>query len=277
MGAQALGPNDTPQDRAFQATLHRAYTKFDLYYDHISTGDWSMADSLFSLNAGAKICVTISGTTSNNISNAVAAVIARYTNAIYSIAAQNEPEDSFAGATNYARFFNQARGAIDASGWAAQVKLAGPCLANDNIPGFMAAITNLIGGVTRIGVIDAHDYFAVPGNGGVPTNGAAYVHPADGCYHNGTGPNLGARLAELNRWQIMTGHTNVPAIVSEYGLYDSNVQDAIDAARAFKTNNVAVVLSAPGGPVHSALPIGHCLPGRLWSKPMTEFLKEICR
>jgi hypothetical protein len=236
------------------------------------------ADAQINLNKGWKIVVEFNHTdnlTSNTVSNAVAAVIGRYTNVLYAIEAYCEPLDDAQGITNYSRFFNQARGAIDNSGWKGIVRLAGPSRCNSEIDTFMGLITNLIGGVANIDLIDAHDYYAVPGLGSIPAPGdMSYIHPVS---TNAQGHTLADRLGEMNHWQALTGHTNDRPVMSENGLCDSDVQDAIDAARAFRTNNVAVTLWAPNIPVHSALPIGHQLPGPLWDKPITEFMRELCQ
>jgi hypothetical protein len=274
LGCSALNDWDTAETHTLLSNMQPSYVNFGMHYSNFSTGDWSRTDAQMNLNRGWKIIVEIDGTTSNTVSNAVALIIGRYTNDIYAVYAGDEwTDDSPSGITNYSRYVNQVRGAIDGSGWRANVRLAGPGRQNSDIAPFMVAITNLINGITNLDLIVAHDYYAVPGNGSPPGTNTFYYHVTQPAYF---GTTLAQRLVEMNRWQTLTGHTNMP-VMSEYGLYDSDVQDAIDAARAFKTNHCAVILHVPNAPVHSVLPLGHQLPGPLWDKPMSEFLREACK
>jgi hypothetical protein len=274
LGVQAFDPDNAPTTWALQSNLQPAYVNLALDCGPILTGDWTRADALVAANSGYKIVLEIGGT-SNTVSNAVAAIVGRYTNTIYAVQPLNEPSDDVGGQTNFARYFNQARGALAASGWGGTVLMAAPCLDHSTISNFMSGLTNLIGGITNVGVVSAHNYRAAPGGGGAPTNGqTSYIHPIDG---EDGGPNLADQLVEMNRWQALTGHTNTMPVIAEYGLYWGDVQDAIDAAEAFKTNHCVCIFDGAVGFINEPIPISHQLPGGLWSKAMTEFLRKTCQ
>lgn len=279
IGLSGLDPSDSDATHTLELTLKPAWVRFTLNYGGTSN-DWTRNDGLFSLNASAKIIAAINNTNDLTVySNAVKAIFARYTNSIWGWLAYGEPNFTADSATNYATYVKVARYLIDSGGYKGIIRLCGPSTANDFLDGFLNFLPMVA--LTNLEVIDAHDYFACPGNG-VCTNGmctvdglcsGTYAHPSDS--PSGGIPNLAGRIANMRSWAVTAGATNL-LIIDEYGLYSGDTGDARLTATTIGTNQPCIaILSTPNGPVGNC-PWNHATPAVGWDVTLLQLLNTSC-
>lgn len=282
IGTTALNPGDSAITHATQATIRGLYTRFTFDYGGTSN-NWAFNDTLVTNNAAYKIIAAIQNTNDPSVySNAVKQIFTRYTN-LWGWLAYGEPDFSAASATNYAGYVKLARYLIGPKG--STPRLCGPSTANDFLDGFLNFLP--IVALTNLDVIDAHDYFATPGNGsftnvtcfpsGVCT-GATYAHPTDS---PGAGiPPLDGRISNMWFWATQAGASS-NVIIDEYGLYSGDANDARLMAGIVARNQPCVILlSTPQGPVGQQ-PNNNGIPdinGNIigfWT-PVTELMRTAC-
>ena len=275
IGQTGLYPGSSDAEHALERTLQagvsRPFVKLSL--DPL-TNDYTLNDAKIALNSNANIIVDMdqsAGVTSNNWSNAVATVLAHYGTNLWGISAQNEPPVTPAGVTNYLNWLRPARAAIDAAGYTGRVRVCGPSTANDYVDFFCTNLYTL-GVLSNLDVIDAHDYFAVPGGGACTNDGLGYTHP-DQTTPQGY-PNLDGRLKNMLFYRQLAGSTN-PITLGEYALYNGDVNDARMTATIIGTNQpCVVVLFNPGG--GGNCPQLHATPAWTWDNTLLEFMNAAC-
>jgi len=272
IGIAGFDPRDAPTARALVAALPPSFSRLALDESLFAT-NWSFADSQIaaSKNIGANLIVSVMNT--NDLvaySNSLAAVIQRYTNEIWGTEAYSEPDSL--GITNYIAYLTTARYVIDSLGYHEKIKLCGPSLSQSWMNSYLSNLW-VLGVISNIDVVTAHDYFACPGNGALTTCNpqgicaGTYAHPYES--PSPGYPNLPGRIANMHYWAAVAGATNL-VIFTEYGLYSGETNDAAVTADIAAANDCVLCLSSPEEPFGS-LPWNHLLSNG-WDTAMIEFL-----
>lgn len=309
-GCSGLDPNDTAATHTLQRTLlNPGWTYFPVNYTNGM--NWTYADAKVALNAGSKIIAGIFNTNDLTVaSNAMVAVISRYTNSLYGWIAFSEPDtlpsytnaDQTTQADSYIPYVTLARGIINQLGYKGKILLAGPKLSQSYIDSYAVAMYNK-GAWSNLDLIITDDYYACPGNGGYTngmcnpdgscTNGTCtswsgtnclaystntfttYYHPYNAA---GGNPNLQARILDMQKWAA-TNNITQPVVFTEYGLYSGNVGDATYAAAIFGINHAVCIFSSPNGPM-GLFPWNNGLGGGVsnayWDAAMNAFMNQTC-
>jgi hypothetical protein len=235
-----LQPTDTPQAHALQSKVDAEYILFSISYDQWTNGlgpsYYDDQAALASNNVSKFLFKFDQDLPTNAISSFVPEILARYPFA-WAVIPINE-ETNVGVASDTIKIYRNVL---------ATNILLGPSVQNTYSPAYMDALA-ASNALQLLDGIDMHDYFACPGNGGLPTNGPPwttnyYVHPQDTPTNYVGYPNLQGRIDWMRTYtnQLRTNWPAIPKVwVAEYGLYIFDTNDAVTAAAIFRDNQVPV-------------------------------------
>lgn len=282
LGGGYAHPWDTAVTHGLLTNTPGDYTLATVNYDYwtngtgkppgVTTNGPAFYDDVFRLNQGRKILAVFYNVPTNAIASFVPMIVARYPD-IWAVGPINENSDYSVIVPTISLF----RLALP------NTRLFGPNYQNDYAPSYLDALiaSNTL---AQFDILSMHDYFACPGNGSAippPWTTNVYAHPNEVTSHGY--PALADRLALLKTYvpNLRTNTFTGPKVmITEYGLYVSNRNDALLAADIFRAQNIPVIMWA-GFPANTtnSFPYGNAIYNEdgsavAWSEAMQAFLNS---
>ena len=271
IGQSGFHPWDEASTHAFQHTIKSTYCIPSVDYDRWHGTEYGVKfyDEVYRLNKDHNMILTFGDIPEDKFVEFVQMITQRYP--AWGVSPICEVED-FVKSSNSIKAF---RAALP------DVRLVGPNLMNDYTPGYMDYLVST-GAIGCLDVISMHDYFACPGNGSgpkAPWDQLPYVHPNASVNRY---PNLLGRIRWMESYvkHLRPSTFDGPKVIlTEYGIYNANVDDAKQAALVSKFTGVPFIISTPHSPVQ-IYPYSNGVwdpvtKNPSWSLPIQEYLKTM--
>ena len=276
IGQSGFHPWDAPTTHEFQHTIKSTYCipsiDYNWWVNGTNSEGWDgprFYDEVYRLNKDHNMILTFGDIPEDKFVEFVQMITKRYpTWGVSPICEIEDPVKS-------SKIIKQFRAALP------EVRLVGPNLMNDYTPGYMDYLVST-GAMGCLDVVSMHDYFACPGNGSAPKapwDKLPYFHPNASV--NGY-PNLLGRIRWMESYVKhlrQSTFAGPKVILTEYGIYNVNVDDAKQAALVSKFTGVPLILSTPHSP-NTIYPYSNgvwdlttMIPS--WSLPIQEYLKTM--